>query len=78
MSALLAVEVEIRPPKLYIYIYIYTYTYTYIYIYHSVGRGGGTPERSPHPKSEKLLQQSGVIFEGYILAKRSQNQRNIP
>ena len=32
---------------------------------------GGTPERPPQKKSEKLLQKSGVIFHQSILSERS-------
>ena len=37
--------------------------------------GGGTPERSLPPKSEKLLQKSGVIFQRYIVSERSQKSK---
>ena len=42
----------------------------------SVGRGWGNALTSLPPKSEKLLQKSGVIFQRYILSERK-SPRNI-
>ena len=38
-------------------------------------RRGGRGEDSPPPKSEKLLQKSGVIFQRSILSERSQKSK---
>ena len=45
-------------------------------VYSVASGGGGTPERSPpRPKPEKLLQQSGIIFQRAILSERSQKSK---
>ena len=42
----------------------------------SVGRGGGERRNvPPPPKPEKLLQKSGVTFQGSILSERSQKSK---
>ena len=52
------------------------YIYIYMYIYNTVASGRGNAGTfPPPPKSEKLLQKSGVIFQRSILSQRSQKSK---